>query len=299
MYIDILKKSEITSDFIPVAYVYKNGERTSLYVCINTNSDIEIKEPREIESGEQYEFKTFFYKNPKETQSMRILIYGPQGSGKSYLAGEILDDLFSINSKDIFIFARNEEDEPLDRERICCCDFNEVIDFEKMEKIAKKGKLDEKTEIPKKFINKKNKKYKPLRLNPYLQEVQSIPTEDYKESFLLFDDVERMKTDDATDYLHNLRCSSLEIGRKLNIDCINILHNIKNGTKNSVMRDESNYVFFNPNASGSHKVRSFLKDYCSMDKKEIEQAVNMKGRFICVRTEYPRCLIGKKKIIVI
>lgn len=299
MYIDVLKKSEITSDFIPIAYVYEGDEKTNMLVCVNINPDAEIKEPKEISSDSEYNFKPYFYKNPKEVQSTRILIYGVQGSGKSYLAGELLDELFSNKSKDIFIFARNEEDEPLDRERICCCDFNECIDYEKMEKMIKKGKLDENTEIPKKFVNRKGKKYKPIRLNPYLSDVLSIPTEEYKDSYLLMDDVERMKTDECTQYLHNLRNSALEIGRKLNIDCINILHNIKGGTKNSVMRDESNYVFFNPNASGVHKTRAFLKDYCNMDKKEIEKAVEMKGRFICVRTEFPRCLIGKKQIILI
>ena len=94
MYIDILKKSELDDNHVPVAYVYKNGEKTNLLVCVNIDFRNKTKEPRELNVDEGYEFRPYFWKNPNEVQSYRILIYGPQGSGKSYLAGEILDELF-------------------------------------------------------------------------------------------------------------------------------------------------------------------------------------------------------------
>ena len=227
--------------------------------------------------------------------SIRILIFGPQGSGKSYLAGELLDQLFAREPKDILIIARNQEDEPLDRPRVNPINWNEVVDEETTKALYKQKKLSH-PNVVKKFINVKGKKYTPIRIDVYSEEVQNSPVESYSNSYLVIDDVERMRTKEATEYAHSIRDSALEVGRKLHIDTVNILHNIKGGVKTSVMRDESVYCFCNPNASGAHKIRAFLSDYCAMDKKEIELFLSIKCRFGCIRTEYPRAIIAKNVV---
>lgn len=297
MKIDISVKSALTPTEIPVAYVYKNGKPTSQLVVIDIAED--ATGPNKLDVDGDYELKPYLYKNPKEVQSIRALIFGPQGSGKSYLAGEILDDLFENHqSKDILIIARNTEDAPLDRKRVCHTDFNERVNIEKTLKAVQSGKIKLGETITE-FEHKKGSKYTPIRIDVYDPQVLESHIESFRDSYLVFDDVERMKTKDATEWCHHLRDSALEVGRKLNIDCVNILHNIKGGIKASVMRDESAFVFANPQASGQHKIRSFLRDYAALDKKEIEAFMTMKGRFIMVRTEHPRCFVGKSGVVLL
>ncbi len=289
-YLDIRSKDDITKQWVPIAYVMKDEKKTDMFVCANIDFDDQTKEPKSIMADEEYSFKPFFFKKREENQTIRLLIFGPQGSGKSYLVGDILDDLFeNYESKDILIFARNDNDEPLDKPRICFNDFNEVIDIEKSKK---------KKEIVKKFINKKGKKYKPIRANVYDPTILKCPTESYNDSYLVFDDVERMKTKEATEYCHNLRCSALEVGRKINIDCVNILHNIRGGPKNSVLRDESNYLGFFPLVNQA-KTKSFLGAYLDIHKNDIEKIMEMRGRSLILRNEFPLSVVGSKEVILL
>jgi hypothetical protein len=297
MKIDLAVKSALTPTEIPVAYVWKNGKPTSQLVVIDIAED--ATGPNKLDVDGDYELKPYLYKNPKEVQSIRALIFGPQGSGKSYLAGEILVHLFENHqSKDIVIIARNTEDVPLDRKRICHNDFNERVNMEKTLKAVQSGKIKLGETITE-FEHKKGSKYTPIRLDVYDPQVLDSHIESFKDSYLIFDDVERMKTKEATEFCHHLRDSALEVGRKLNICSVNILHNIKGGLKASVMRDESAFVFANPQASGQHKIRSFLRDYAALDKKEIEAFIKMKGRFVMVRTEFPRCFVGKSGVVLL
>lgn len=298
MRITIATKSQLNKELIPLAFIFKNGEETNKLVCADISEDskgdlsVEIDDP-------SFEFRPYLYKSPYEVQSVRILIFGVQGSGKSYLAGDLLDQLFENNPKDILIIARNNEDAPLDRARINPINWCEVVDDEKTALAYKQKKLyprDASHHVPdviKTFLHKKKGKYTPIRMDVYSDDVQSCHVESFANSYLVIDDVERMKDKQTTEWCHSLRDSALEVGRKLHIDTINILHNIRGGSKVSVMRDESNYVFANPNASGQHKIRSFLTDYASMDKREIELFLKIKGRFGCIRTEYPRAIIAK------
>ncbi len=297
MRIIVATKSQLSRELIPLAYIYKDGEATTKLVCADISEDAKGELSVSIDDN-TYEFRPYLYKSPHEKQSIRVLIFGPQGSGKSYLAGELLDQLFADNPKDIMIIARNTEDAPLDRARVNSTDWKPEVDLEKTMRAYEKGKL-EPPETIEKFSEKKGKKYKPVRVNVYDQNIQNCQIESFNDTYLVFDDVERMKDKQTTEYCHSLRDSALEVGRKLGIDCINILHNIKGGIKTSVMRDESSYVFVNPNASGSHKARAFLRDYCAFDKHEIEMFMGIKGRFGMVRTEYPRAIIAKNIVQLI
>jgi hypothetical protein len=294
-FLDIIEKSKLDKQWVPLAYVLKNDKLTDLLVCAYIDFDNEQKEPTELIADDDYTFKPYFYKNIQDNQSIRLLAFGPQGSGKSYLVGEVIEDLFeNFESKDIFIFARNEFDEPLDRERVCLNDFNQVLDEEKTKKNRNKGNY----EPIFKYVNKKGKKYKPIRMNVYDKKVQSCETELYKNSYLIFDDVERLKTQDATNYCHNLRCSALDVGRKLNIDCINIIHNIKGGQKYSTLRDESNFYVFFPLVNQA-KARLFLQNYLSVDKYTTEKAMNMRGRALVLRNEFPLSIVRQKEVLLL
>ena len=282
---------------IPVAYVFENDKPTELIVCINIDENDQEEKVDELNADDKYTFKPYFYK-PKHT-GIACCIFGPRGSGKSHVLGEILDNEFqNVESKDIFIFSRKEIDEPLDRPRICHNPFNEIVDIKKSERNLNKG-IDK---LVYKFVNKKGDKYTPIRLDPYDPEIQSTPTEKYNNSYLIFDDVELMKDKHATMYLHNLRNSALLTGRSGNIETFNILHDIRGGRSYSVIRDESAYYIFFP-LSNRAKIQKFLADYLEYNKHDVKRILNLKlsndSRAVVLRNCYPFCCISKNKILLL
>jgi hypothetical protein len=282
---------------IPVAYVYENDKLTDLIVCINIDENAEDEKLYELSSDNHYTFKPYFYK-PKNT-GIACCIFGPRGSGKSHVLGEILDNEFqNVESKDIFIFSRKDYDEPLDRPRICKNQFNQVLDIAKTEKNLKKG-IDK---LVYTYVNKKGDEYVPIRLDPYDPEVQMTPTEKYHNSYMIFDDVELMKDKHATIFLHRLRDSALLTGRSANIETFNILHDIRGGKQYSVIRDESAFYVFFP-LSNRAKIQKFLADYLEYNKTDVKRILNLKlsndSRAVVLRNAYPFCCISKSKILVL
>jgi hypothetical protein len=308
-YIQILNKSELdklkeeqesTKEgllTIPVAYVFENDKPTDMIVCINIDENGQEMKINELNADDKYTFKPYFYK-PKHT-GIACCIFGPRGSGKSHVLGNILDNEFeNVESKDIFIFSRKDHDEVLDRPRICHNPFNEVVDIKKSEKNLSKG-IDK---LVYKYVNKKGDSYTPIRLDPYDPEIQMTPTEKYNNSYLIFDDVELMKDKHATMYLHNLRNSALLTGRSGNIETFNILHDIRGGKQYSIIRDESAFYCFFP-LSNRAKIQKFLSDYLEYNKTDVKRILNLKlsndSRAVVLRNAYPFCCISKNKILLL
>ena len=126
-----------------------------------------------------------------------------------------------------------------------------------------------------------------------------IDIKEFKDCCLVFDDSEVLSTKkNINTAVEIFRNQSLENGRKLHIGTIVINHVIQNGNQTRKVLNECNIiiVFIKGNF---HAIEKLCKIYLGFDKKTIEYIKNIKGRWCCIKTNFPQVLISEHEIKIV
>lgn len=193
-------------------------------------------------------------------KSERLYIAAPSGSGKSTFIGQYLEQLRLIDKKrKIYIFSRVEEDEPLDN-------FNKTIRI-------------------------------PMDYNFWM--TNNIKVEDFKNSIMIFDDIDTLLDKRLVKLVINFRDDVLECGRHYNITIISTSHLIQNYNKTRTLINEANAVVLFPKGAGVYSVRQFLEKNIGLSKYMINKIEELPTRWIYIWKEYPRYIVYQKGVLVV
>lgn len=204
--------------------------------------------------------------NP-EAFDRSIILIGPSGSGKSYLAKQIL--MHDRRLRKIALFSKVQQDPSLKELRV-------------VDGVNTEPRL---VELPL-FTD---------------EDLAALPPEnDLNGMIVFFDDIDAFQGERA-EYLRNYRDSILEAGRHKNITVISTSHILTNYNKTRVMLNEAEWVLLFPPAN-RRSADQFLKDRMGMVKQERDHLIarsNSTGRFLGVRLSNPNLMIHQKGIILL
>lgn len=253
-----------SDDCDKIAKVYKNGKKiANIYVSYENNNS--NKKNLEIEfKDKEISILPSFCND--ENNNARIYISGDSGSGKSTKVAQYIKDI------------RKRKHNITGKRR--GVKFFSAIDY---------GDVDKTFSEIKDF----------QKLPADYEVVRHIKVGDLHNTIVVFDDIEGQDRQ-LTKFLFDLMRSCLELGRKINIDVICVIHDTRSGFKTKNLIFESNYYTLFPAKNMS--AFTFLEQYFKMNKKKIEELKKIyfgKYTYFCISKESPRCLISNRKVIII
>jgi hypothetical protein len=190
---------------------------------------------------------------PDKTAERTIFyITAPSGSGKSYLAKEIIQEYRKMYPKrDVFMFSSLETDPTLD-----------TLKYIKRIKINK----------------------------PEFMEAE-LTAEDFKDSLVLFDDIDVISDKKKLKKVQEILNTILQTGRHFKTSCIYTSHASTAGTSTKIILNESHVIIFFPSTSGGKMLKYLCDQYLGFNKKQIEKLKDLKSRWVAVFRKFPRCLV--------
>ena len=123
-----------------------------------------------------------------------------------------------------------------------------------------------------------------------------IDTEMFKDSMVIFDDIDVIREKDIKEAIYDTLNSILEIGRHFNINCILTNHLPSNGRDTRRILNECHSITYFPHAGAGKQQRYFLENYGGLDIKEMKKIKKMKTRWATIFKTYPMCVMTEKDL---
>lgn len=130
--------------------------------------------------------------------------------------------------------------------------------------------------------------------------INNLKVNDYKNSIIVFDDVENITSDKKLqERVIKFLEEVLNVGRSLNIWIIVISHILMNYRFSRNMIMECNKVVMFPNSGVRFQYQNFLNKYLGLSKKQINNILNTKSRWLAIDKECPITSMNKKEMKII
>lgn len=191
-----------------------------------------------------------------ENGSERGMVCGPSGSGKSTYVSEYIKMFKKMHPKaQIWVFSRLAKDDVIDQ-----------YDVKRI--MLDKGIVESPIE-PKELSSGKH-------------------------TLCIFDDIDTISDKDIRHAVIKLRDDINETGRHEKISNISTSHQICNYKLTRGLLLESAFVTFFPKSGMLSQARTFLKQYCGLDKKTIEKILTLPSRWVTIYKTYPIMVLHQK-----
>ena len=138
-------------------------------------------------------------------------------------------------------------------------------------------------------------KFNPTRIqiNEELLE-NPIQPEELQNSLVIFDDIDTIPDKKLNEAVRSLRDDLLETGRSYNIYMCNTSHQLMNYKHTRTLLNESTAVTFFPKSGSSYHIKRFLKEYCGLEKKQIQKILELPSRWVTINKVYPCFILYEK-----
>jgi hypothetical protein len=198
-----------------------------------------------------------FQQIPNVSQERDVLyITAPSGSGKSYYCREYIKVYHRMYPKrDIYIISSLEKDETLD-----------ALKYLKRIKIKSEQFLE-----------------------------TELDCEDFKNSLVVFDDVDVLSNKIIKKKVMLLLNNLLETGRHTYTSVIYTTHIANAGLETKRILSECHSLTVFPLTMGNNSLKYLLESTFGFDKKEIQQVKNITGRWITIFKTYPTVLMTENE----
>jgi hypothetical protein len=114
---------------------------------------------------------------------------------------------------------------------------------------------------------------------------------EFKDSLVLFDDVDTFKDKAIREAIIHIRDQILEMGRHYNISCLNCRHTHTDFLRTKLLLNESHLIVVFPHSGSVKGIKYLLDTYVGCDKKAISKILKLPSRWLCIRKNYPQCCI--------
>ena len=129
-----------------------------------------------------------------------------------------------------------------------------------------------------------------IKINCNTDKILNYQFEDFKDSIVILDDFETVKSKDLLEHTYNLRDSLLECGRHINTSVIIVSHQLMNNYKTKLVHFESNLIVLFPK-SNFFPIKNYLKTYVGNDPLLFEKIKKLSSRWLMYRKQYPQMMV--------
>jgi hypothetical protein len=120
--------------------------------------------------------------------------------------------------------------------------------------------------------------------------------EDFKDSLVLFDDIDVLSNKKQLKKTMDVLNSILQTGRHFNVSCIYTSHASTAGHATKIILNEAHVIVFFPSTSGGKMLRYLLDQYLGFSKQQIEKIKNTKSRWVAVVRKFPRAIVTQHEV---
>ena len=192
----------------------------------------------------------------KSTERSILYVTGQSGSGKSYYT----KDYATVYQK---MYPKNE-----------VYLISAVQDVSTIDKIKKLKKID--------------------IFKPAFMEIETIPLEEFKDSLVIFDDIDSLSSKVLKKKVWNIMSDILTMGRHYNISAIVTFHVATSGMETKLILNESQSITIFPSASGGRTLKYLLDSYLGLNKQQIEEIKKLDSRWATITKTFPRVVLYEK-----
>jgi len=201
---------------------------------------------------------------PERNQRNVYFIAGPSGSGKSTLSADIIMSYkknFPKNS--VILFTKIGTPDPA---------FEGINDMLKVELNSEFAEIQD-------TVGKEDEHEDVLKIS------------DFKDSLVIFDDVDRITNKSIKKAAISLRNEIFEMGRHYNTFMICTSHQIMNYQETKIALMESTHIAIFPGMGADRQIENFLKTYGGMKKPAIEKIMNLPTRWALFSKHAPQYIL--------
>lgn len=126
---------------------------------------------------------------------------------------------------------------------------------------------------------------------------EPITIDDFKESLILFDDIDVISNKFYKNAVYQILNEILEVGRHWKTSCLCTSH-LPNGPNMKRILNESHFFVYFP--WGSTRATNYvLENYIGIDKNDMKKIKSTKSRWACVFKNYPQVVLTEKHIFML
>ena len=126
-----------------------------------------------------------------------------------------------------------------------------------------------------------------------------LKAEDFKDSLVIFDDVDCITDKKLKLKVASVLNSILETGRHFNVYCIYTSHLPCAGNETKRILNESHQVTFFPHSLGGRSLKYLLESYLGLDKEQIKRIKKLNSRWVSVMKTYPQIVVSENEVYTI
>jgi hypothetical protein len=126
-----------------------------------------------------------------------------------------------------------------------------------------------------------------------------LTAEDFKDSLVIFDDVDCITDKKLRTKVEGVLNSILETGRHFNVYCIYTSHLPCAGNATKRILNESHQITFFPRSLGGRSLKYLLEGYLGLDKDQIKKIKKLPSRWVSVMKTYPQIVMSEKQVYTI
>lgn len=127
---------------------------------------------------------------------------------------------------------------------------------------------------------------------------EPLKAEDFKDSLVIFDDIDVISNKKHRDEVYKILNQILEVGRHYNCSCILTNHLPTNGKDTRRILNECHSITYFPHSGGGRGMKYLLTEYLGLDKKMIKKIKNSKSRWATIFKNYPQICMTEKDIFL-
>lgn len=131
-----------------------------------------------------------------------------------------------------------------------------------------------------------------------IQDPLDITEECFKNSCLIFDDIESITDKGLNEAVQRFRDQVLEVGRHYGSIAVCVSHIIMNGLSTRRMLNEASNIVLFPKTN-FNAISNFCRRYMGMGRDEINWVKQIPSRWMCIKRNYPTTIITENSIKVL
>ncbi len=117
-----------------------------------------------------------------------------------------------------------------------------------------------------------------------------IDLNEIKDSLVVFDDTDNLQDKKIKKVLQLLNDDIISNGRKYNIHCLTLAHQLLNYKESRNLLNEANRVVFFNNGTTFH-IKNYLTKYAGIDAQMVKKILGLHSRWICISLGYPMYIL--------
>lgn len=126
-----------------------------------------------------------------------------------------------------------------------------------------------------------------------------IKVEDFKDSLVVFDDIDVISDKKQREAVYNILNQILEIGRHNNISCLITNHLATAGKDTRRVLNECHSITYFPHSGSARQLNYLLTEYLGLDKKDISKIKKLKTRWATIYKNYPQIVMCERDMWIL